>query len=357
MENSKKKNCKKKSVVLSADENSALQKLNQFRIMSGTEVPEEKYVFTVQGVGCMPIGDLSAIKAAPKNGKTTVLKWICATVFKKELGSLKSNLDNPLILWVDTEQKMGDAKLIIEDIKKTTGLTYNYLDKHLMLYSLRKTECKDMLEQVLVAIKAYRSNIVVIDGVAEFVESVNDETEARNLIHQLMVASEEYYCAIICVLHENRSGNGDMKGHLGSQLTQKVGNVIECKKNSDIITVKCTDSRHQGAPEWSIRFDEFGNIVDATGYESPIKRNARPSYMVSKKYQADADEKKARLDFCQKTISEHNGNMAKKELTQLLVDKKGISRSRASALLTEFIKENYLQADKNNITLPPSNAA
>lgn len=357
MDNKSKINGNKKPIVLSADEKTALQKLNQFRIMSDTEVPEEEYVFTVQGVGCMPIGDLSAIKAAPKKGKTTVLKWICATALKKELGQLSSFLNNPLILWVDTEQKMGDAKMIIEDIKKATGLHYKYLDKHLRLYSLRKTDCKTMLDQVLVAIKAYRPKIVVIDGIAEFVESVNDETEAKNLIHHLMVASEEYYCAIICVLHENRSGTGDMKGHLGSQLTQKVGNVLECKKNGNVITTLCTDSRHQGTPEWSIRFDEYGNIVDANGYESPIQRNARPSNKINKKHLADAEEKKARLDFCQNTIREHNGSLAKKDLTQLLIDKKGISRSRASALLTEFINENHLLNDKNIITLPPSNAA
>lgn len=344
----------KKKAVLSLEEKRALEKMNRFKITSTTKVPEEVCVFKVEGVGCMALGDLSAVKAEPKNGKTTALKWICATVLTRQLGILESDLDNPLILWIDTEQKKADAKLIIEDIRKITGLSNKYLDKHLILYSLRKVDSKTMREEMKAAIKEYQPEVVVIDGIAEFVDSVNDESEAKQLILQLMKVSEENHCAIICVLHENRNGNRDMKGHLGAQLTQKVGNVVECKKSGDIITVKCTDSRHKETPMWSIRFDENGKIVDANGYISPIQRNARPSSKTNRKQQADAQEKKERLDFCLSAIQEDNGSIAKKELIQQLMNNEGISRSRASALLTEFINENKLFINGKNITSTPS---
>ena len=112
----KKNKYKKNPVVLSIEEKRLLDKYNKFRIKSDTDVPAEECVFNARGVGCMPIGDLSAVKAEPKNGKTTALKRITATVLKGNLGQLSSDLFNPLIMWVDTEQKMSDAKLIIEDI-------------------------------------------------------------------------------------------------------------------------------------------------------------------------------------------------------------------------------------------------
>ncbi len=353
MENSKKKNCRKKSVVLSADENSALQKLNQFRIMSGTEVPEEKYVFTVQGVGCMPIGDLSAVKAAPKNGKTTVIKRICGVALMGKLGQLESDLKNPNILWIDTEQKMADTKLIISDIKQMTGLTNKYLDKHLFVYSLRKIDCKTMLDEVNAAIKAYQPKVIVIDGIADFVDSVNDEIAAKNLIQNLMVASEEYDCAIICVLHENRGGNREMKGHTGAQLTQKAGVVIETNKKGSIIYVSCTDSRHQSAPVWSISFDNAGNIVDTDGNISSLAANARPSNRISPKKTNKDKEKDERIKLCTDAINEHNGTLSKNDLIKHLMDKKHISRSRASAILTEFDKNNILCVNEDKtVTLP-----
>lgn len=342
------KKYKKKPVILSIEEKRLLEKYNKFRIKSDTDVPVEECVFIVDGVGCMPLGDLSAIKAEPKNGKTTALKRIVATVLKGNLGQLSSDLKNPLIMWVDTEQKTSDAKLIIEDVKKMTGLSYRFLDNHLMVYSLRKIDCTSMLEQLKVAIKGFQPHIVVIDGIAEFVNSVNDEVEAKKLIHDLMVSSETYHCAIICVLHENRSGNRDMKGHLGAQLTQKVAVVVGCKKSGDAITVRCTDSRHQSTPEWSIRFDEQGNIVDVDDY-SPLKLNTRPSNQSNKKQQADAQKKQERIDFCLNAIQEKGGSIAKKDLSELLQKEIGMSRPTASNLLTALIKKDKILHESNKI--------
>lgn len=352
----KKNKFKKNPVVLSIEEKRLLDKYNKFRIKSDTDVPAEECVFNARGVGCMPIGDLSAVKAEPKNGKTTALKRITATVIKGNLGQLSSDLFNPLIIWVDTEQKMSDAKLIIEDIRKMTGLTNKYLDKHLMVFSLRKIDCTSMLEQLKAAIKGYQPHMVIIDGIAEFVNSVNDESEAKKLIHELMVCSETYHCAIICVLHENRSGNRDMKGHLGAQLTQKVAVVIGCKKYGDTITVSCTDSRHQSTPEWSIRFDEQGNIVDAEDY-SPIKINSRPSNQPSKKQQADAKKKQERIDFCLKAIQDKGGSITRKDLTELLQKEKSMSRPNVSNFLTTLVNEDKILFESNKtITASQSNS-
>ena len=349
---------KKNSVVLSAEENNLLMRLDKCRITSDTEVPKVEYAFYVQGVGCMPLGDLCAIKAAPKNGKTTAIKKIVATVLSGESGPLSCNLNDPMILWWDSEQQMSDVKLIIEDIKKMTSLSYKKIDGHLKVYSLRKIDSKTMLEQLIAAIKAYRPDIVVIDGIAEFVDSVNDEVEAKKLIHQLMVASEEHHCAIICVLHENRAGNRDMKGHLGAMLTQKVAVVLGCKKTGDLITVSCTDSRHQGTPEWSIRFDEHDNIVDADDYTpSAITKNAKPSNKPNKKQLADAQIRNERIGFCLTTIQTSGGSIAKKDLIALLVNEKGMSRSNASTFLTRLINEDKVICETNKIiTATPSEA-
>lgn len=357
MANLVKRISKRVSVALSAEEKSLLEKYNRFRIKSDTEVPDEECVFNVGGVGCMPLGDLSAVKAEPKMGKTTVLKKVVATVLKGELGQLSSNLKDPLIMWVDTEQKAADAKRIIQDVKKMTGLGYSHIDKHLMVFSLRRTECTVMLKELLVGIRAYSPDIVVIDGIAEFVDSVNDEVKAKDLIRQLMVCSEDHHCAIICVLHENRSGNRDIKGHLGAQLTQKAALVIECKKSGDTITVRCTDSRHQSTPEWSIRYDENGNIVDADGCSSSISKNARPSDRPNKKQLADAQKKQERIDFCLTAIEENGGSISKNELRDKLLNEKGMGRSNATTFLTTLINEGKVICGSNKIiSASPSEA-
>lgn len=334
----KQKRHQEKSVTLSSDEKNLLETYNKFRIKSNTEVPEEEYVFKVDGVGCMPLGDLSAVKAPPKQGKTTAIKRIVATVLKGELGQLSSDLRNPLIMWVDTEQKVGDAKLIIQDIKKMTNLRYKYLDKHLMVYSMRKTDDKSMLVQMRAAIKNYQPHVVVLDGIAEFVNSVNDEVEAKDLIHQLMISAEEYYCAIICLIHENRMGNRDMNGHLGSQLAKKAAVVFECQKKGDIITVHCTDSRHLSTPSWSIRFDEQGHIVDTDDHISSIGKNARPTHRSNKKQQADAQRT---LDVMKAIIQEHGG-IKRPELVKAMKLQLNMARTPAYNYIASQLKNGTI---------------
>lgn len=357
MSNLEKNKVKKSSVKLSPDDQNLLGKYNKFRIKSDTEVPEEECVFNVCGIGCMPLGDLSAVKAKPKMGKTTALKKIVATVLKGELGQLSSNLKDPIIMWVDTEQKTADAKRIIQDVKKMTGLSNSHIDKHLFVFSLRKTECKDMLDELKVGIKYYSPDVVIIDGIAEFVDSVNDEVKAKDLICQLMVCSEYHHCAIICVLHENRDGNHDMKGHLGAQLNQKAAVVVECKRTRDTITVCCTDSRHRSTPEWSIRYDENDNIVDVDVNSSPLLKNARPSDRLNKKQLADAQKKKDRTDFCLAAIEEKGGSITRKELTKMLEEEKGMGRTNATNFLSTLINVDKILCESNGIiSIPPSEA-
>ena len=352
-----KRQSKRKKNILTADEEQLLAKFNQFRVTSSTEVPEVKYVFKVNGVGCMPLGDLAAIKARPKQGKSTAIKWIVATVFSGKAGQLESDLKDPYVLWVDTEQSMGDVKLIIEDVRKITGRSRKYLDQHLIVVSLRKTDSKTMEKEVKAAIKHYQPHVVVLDGLAEFADSVNDEKESKALVNSFMQASSEYNCAIICVLHENRAGTNDMKGHLGAQLNQKAAVILECKKNGDVITVTCTDPRHQKVPDWSIRFDGQGNIIDADGFTSPMIRNSRPSSKVNKKHQADVQERQNRLDFCITTIQAKGGSIAKNELIRLLMEKAGKSRTTISNLISEFIKKDKaLVATNKKISLSSSEA-
>jgi hypothetical protein len=214
-----------------------------------------------------------------------------------------------------------------------------------------------MFEELRTGAKAYQPNVIILDGIAEFVNSINDEVEAKKLIHELMVIAEEYHCAIICVLHVNRSGNNDMNGHTGSNLAKKVAVIVECKKSGNTITVRCTDSRHQSTPEWSIRFDEQGNIVDADDFSSPLAKNARPSNMPNKKQLADAEKKQERISFCLNTIQGHDGCIARKDLIELLQKEKGMSRPNASNLLKELIVKDKVLQEANKIITASSSEA
>jgi len=73
----------------------------------------------------------------------------------------------------------------------------------------------------------------VIDGIADFIGSVNDEEEANNIVSFFEHLAIKYNTAIILILHLN-PGSDKERGHLGSQLQRKSESVLTIKKEGDI---------------------------------------------------------------------------------------------------------------------------
>ena len=150
--------------------------------------------------------------------------------------------------------------------------------------------------------------------------------------------------------YENRYYRSDGQG------VATAATVVQCSKPHDVITVKCCDTRHQSTPEWSICFDEQGNIVDADSSSSQTWVT-RPTDKPNKKQQANAQKKQKRLDFCKKTIQEHGGIIQRKELTELLQKETDLDRSRVAGLITELIKKDKVLYESNEmITATPPDA-
>jgi len=238
--------------------------LAKLRIMSTTEVRPEEPTLTVDGVGLFARDDIHAIKGKQKCGKTSALKVCISAWMQGQQFRVVSPLKQPRVLFLDTEQKQSDVKLIVTDVLQMTGLEAGYVDSQLAVYALRRRDFQLLLDDMRLLISDFQPDVVIIDGIVEFVASFNDESMAKQLIHELLCVSEDRHCAIVCVLHTNKADDDhNMRGHLGTMLAQKAGTVLECKKLSGIITVSCSDARHLEMPDWSISFDDDGHLLDA----------------------------------------------------------------------------------------------
>lgn len=109
------------------EQNMRLEELNKLRITTKTVLPPEKAAISIDGIPFFEIGDVGAVKAKQKAGKTTMLKVLVAAWMKGELFRLKSELVEAKVLWLDTEQKGHDVKRIIDDVKHLSGLDDDYL--------------------------------------------------------------------------------------------------------------------------------------------------------------------------------------------------------------------------------------
>lgn len=325
--------------------------LDGLRITTQTEVPPEQPILSVDGVGFFALGDIHGLKGKQKQGKSTVLKVMVSALLAGQTFRVKGEIQKPLILWCDTEQKPADVKLILSDIGRLTSLSEVELDKHLLLFQLRKLTYETLYSDVVMLVEKYHPQVVILDGVVQFVQSFNDEVTSRQLIHDLLVLAGEHECSIVNVLHENKaSDDQNMRGHLGTELSHAAGTVLSCTKSKQgIISVTCTDPRHGVVPTWSIRFDQDGRIIDADA----VHRQELERQRQLRKEAADAkrkQERQERLDIALRLVRDAGGSILRAELVKQMMAETGRDHTTIGRYLKNMLKDGKLYEANKVIT-------
>ena len=339
---------------------------DELRITTKTEVPELEPIIKVSykdeekddhkeiEVGIFTKRDIHGVKAKQKQGKTTVLKVLLAVLLLGKMFRLTSCLKNPKIFWLDTEQQPTDVKQILTDIGKMTGLPDSEIDEHVHLYQLRTRTYKTLLRELTVNIKTYRPDVVFIDGVVEFVQSFNDEIMSHDLIKEQKNLAADCNCAIINVLHENKSDDDEnMRGHLGSMLSQAASTVIQCvKSKTGIITAKNSEARHAPMPEWSVRYDDDGCIIDAD--EQAQIEKLKKSMDKKKLQEAEKTKReRKRIEAAVQIVRNNDGSISRGELKKKLMAKLNLGNSTIQDVIRMALKSELREID-GNICLSPS---
>lgn len=307
----------------SAEEQKAAERrkvLSDTLITLDTVVEPLRYSLSVDGVGVFSLLDIHGVKAKQKAGKTTMLKVCAAAWLKGGQFRVKSELEAPRVLWLDTEQNRPDVKQILTDIVAMSGVEADYITSHLHVHALRCCNYDGLYDLMVQAVIDFKPQVVIVDGIVEFVASFNDEAIAKKLMHDLQVMSQERECAVVCVLHTNKADEDhNMRGHLGTMLSQKAGTVVECTKQGGIISVTCSESRHQEMPEWSITFDGEGHIVDADEQRQQFIEQRRADQQQKRKEETERKQKE-RLDYALKCIDDYSGSISRKQLIKMMME-------------------------------------
>lgn len=334
-----------------------LELLRGLRLTTKSAVEEEVYSLSVDGVGIFALRDIHGVKSKQKQGKTSVLKVCLSALMAGSQFRLRCELPEPRVLWLDTEQKQSDVKLIIGDVKQMTGIGDDYLDSHLFLYTLRRMSYDTLLGDLQLLVADAQPQVVFVDGIVEFVASFNDEVLSRQLIHDLLVLCDEHNCAIVCVLHENKAADDqNMRGHLGTVLSQKAGTVLKCNKSQrGIITASSADARHGDMPEWSIAYDAEGHLCDADEQRRQEDQQRRSSIREQRR-QEELQKQRHRLQTVLAIIRDNGGTIGRKQLTSELVRQLSLARSTVANFLTAHLGSELVE-DGGMISATDSAAA
>jgi len=238
-------------------------------------------------------GNLQTITAKSKAGKTVATGAATAAVIVATSGTgtlhdtFKFRASNPqghAVIIIDTEQSPFDAWACYQRILARAGETQDppwLLHFALVGYSVAKRKAA-LLTALEYAKKTFGGVfLVIIDGVAHFVSSVNELEECNLLADWLRELSVTYDTAMLCVIHSNeglKTGD-DSRGHLGKQLMRDAESNLLLKKVGEVTTI--TSEKQRKAPiteedgiafKWS---EEHGRHVSCAAAE-PKSKGGRP---------------------------------------------------------------------------------
>ena len=245
---------------------------------ASVDYPDSMYLFKYQGVKFAPLGGIQAVTGQKKNGKTFFLEMLVAAALEPEAENVRARLrglevnaealeakGHPLtVMYVDTEQEVINTSRLTKGVNWLTG--YPALSNHPRLHVLRlrnmPRDCDVAGERMRVMeywISRWKPDIVIVDGLRDLVHDFNDNAESTDIINRLMSMAEDMRVCIWNALHYNpRPGMDDvskMRGHLGTELGNKVTDTFVCSKSKDagtgVVTFKArqTDARSKDVPD------------------------------------------------------------------------------------------------------------
>lgn len=229
------------------------------------EYDELTFAINVGGVGSLSLGDIQAIKAKAKQGKTYLVTIFAAAILCGQCVGITSTLTDAKVLFFDTEQNKRNTAKVARRVHYLCRWDIKQNNERFRAYSLRDMEAAERLAYIKGEVERQRPTVVFIDGIRDLLIDFNDQTESTNLIQEMMTLSQDYNIAIVNILHTNKGkDDNNMRGHLGTELVNKSSDVFAVQRTKDgVFNVEQTDSRNLPVDDFAFQLDEHGLPVKA----------------------------------------------------------------------------------------------
>lgn len=249
-----------------------IAKLKKDRITADKELPPMEFLLKLFDVPCCPRGELVAFTGKAKSGKTFVMSMMMAAASAAEALAFRRTTFEPLqVLWIDTEQSDQSTQDILRnrlipvvcggsDHPALTGTppelggdggglnerTFRppqtppdsggedittFPESLYDIFNVRTESWQERMPLLLAAIDMCRPDLVILDGVRDLVDDINNGQLAHDVTERLMRVAQHARCCIVCVIHQNKAAEDrTLRGSIGTELTNKAFEVYECEK-------------------------------------------------------------------------------------------------------------------------------
>ena len=242
------------------------RKKREYAINPDVHYPDPEYLIEIGGTPTLPKGNLIALSAKWKNGKTFLCDVLTAVFLGSErFAGCRTLLSQGKVSFYDTEQAESDTSRIRKVIDAMTPESRHH---DYDVYCLRPLNIDRTIEDsdeitryefISQTIAHDKPDLVIIDGIADLLYNYNDVIESQRLVNRLAALASEHNCAMVVVMHQNKGlHDKNMKGHLGTMLNQKCSDVFSVEKCGGIFVVSNTISRHRPCGDFVFKLTADG---------------------------------------------------------------------------------------------------
>ena len=256
-----------------------IAKLKKDRITADKEQSPMEFLLKLFDVPCCPRGELVAFTGKAKSGKTFVMSMMMAAASAAEALAFHRTTFEPLqVLWIDTEQSDQSTQdilrnrlipMVVSSPPKLGGVRGGLNERTDSLvqttppagtppdsggesfpeglydiFNVRTESWQERMPLLMAAIDLCRPDMVILDGVRDLVDDINNGQLAHDVTERLMRVAQQARCCIVCVIHQNKAAEDrTLRGSIGTELTNKAFEVYECEKLPDrtfVLTQKLT---------------------------------------------------------------------------------------------------------------------
>ena len=219
-----------------------IDSLKKDRITTDKELPPMEFLMTLFDVPSCPRGELVAYTGKAKSGKTFVMSMLMAAAAAPKVLAFSRNTIEPLkVVWIDTEQSDQSTQDILRNrlvpmVCSPTpapapteggGFPEGLYD----IFNIRIESWQERMPLVMAAIDLCRPDLVILDGIRDLVDDINNGQLAHDVTERLMRVAQQARCCIVCVIHQNKAAEDrTLRGSIGTELTNKAFEVYECEK-------------------------------------------------------------------------------------------------------------------------------
>ena len=266
--------------------------IGSFEVCYGRPPQVPPPVIAINDVPIGSPGNIMAITGPEGSGKSNYLGGILAGTIVDEIAEIDclgtDIATNPLgkaVLFYDTEQSEEQLYRNLHQVVRRSEV--DKPPSWLKVYGLVGMSRKDRMLSILQSMdRLYYQfggiHLVIIDGIADLIDGVNDEERAVRLIDELFRLAGIYKTCIVCVLHLSPGGY-KLRGHLGSEVQRKAAGILSVEKEeggnySVIKALKVRAGSPLNVPEIVIGWDDDKKLhvfVESKTTQSHFDRKLR----------------------------------------------------------------------------------